>query len=85
MQKKDMTPKKNVALNCYITLLCDQIQLHLTFISSLNSNHTFLVTSLETIRVVEEYLGDKDATFFYEGMHCLNISGPSVSLLLETV
>ena len=51
LQKKDMTPEDT--LNCHRTHLIHRIQPRLTFICSLNSNHTFLVTSLETNPVVE--------------------------------
>ena len=67
LQKNNMTPEETVALNCYNTIVIHQIQPLLTFICSLNSNHTFLVANLETIRGVEEYLEDQDATFFHEG------------------
>ena len=69
LQKKDMTPKDTLALNCYKTLLIHHIQPRPTFICSLNSNHTFLVASLETIHVEEECLGvGQDATVFHEGI-----------------
>ena len=61
LQKTVMTPEDSLPLNCYRTLLIHQIQPRLAFICSLNLNHTFLVTSLETMCVVEECLGDQDA------------------------
>ena len=57
LQKKDITPEDTFALKCYRTLLIHQIQFCLNFICSLNSNHSFLVAILETIRVVEDCLG----------------------------
>ena len=64
LQKKDMTPKDTLALNCYRTLLIHPIEPCLTFICFLNSNDTFLVANLETVRVVEDCLGDQDAILF---------------------
>ena len=78
LQKKDMTHAETVALDCYSIFLIHQLQSGLTFICSLNSNHTVLIASLQTIRVVEEYLGDHDATFFHEGLQCSNIAGSSL-------
>ena len=49
-----------------MTLLIHQIQPRLTCISFLNSNHTFLVVSLETIRVVEECLEESHNVFVKE-------------------
>ena len=66
LQQKDMTPEKTVALNCYGALL---IQICLTFICSLKSNHAFLVASMQTICVVEEHLGNQDATHVGIAMH----------------
>ena len=52
--------------NCYSTLLFHHIQSRLTIICSLNSNHTFLVVCLETIRVLEECLRGQGAVVFIE-------------------
>ena len=65
LQKKDMTSEDTLALKCYMTLLIHQ---SLTFICSLMSKHPFLVASLETIRVVEECLGDQGASVFCDGI-----------------
>ena len=56
------------ALNCYRALLIHKVQLRLTFICSLNTNHTFLVTRLETIRIVEDCLRGQGVTVFREGI-----------------
>ena len=70
---KDVTPEDTLALNCHKTLLIHLIQPHLTRFCSLNSNHTLLVASFETISVVEEYWGGgggggQGAIFFLEGI-----------------
>ena len=57
LQKKDITPEETMALNCNNTLLIHQTRPSMTLICFLNSNHTFLVASLDTIRVIEEYWG----------------------------
>ena len=87
LPKKDMTPEDTLALNCYRTLLIHQIQPRLTFICSLNSNHTFLVASSETVHVVQECWGGggggPGAVVFHEGiaMHehrstkCIDVRG----------
>ena len=72
LQKKDMTHEETVALNCHSTLLFRQIQPRLTFICSLNSNNTSLVAGVETIRVVQEHLGDQDATLLHERIAVLD-------------
>ena len=81
MQKNDMT----AALNCYRTRLIHQIQHRPPFICSLNSNHIFLVASLETIRVLEEYWGTRIQPSFVRGLQCSNISEPSVSMITGTM
>ena len=84
-KKKHMTPEDTLALNCYRTFLIHQIQPRLTFISSLNSNHTFLVASLEK-SIVEDFMGNQGATVFREGiaMHehrwtkCIDVEGGTI-------
>ena len=88
LQDKDMTPEDTLAMNCYRTLLNNQIQTCPVFICSLNSNHTFLVASSETLRVVKECWGGgggarASTTVFREGiaMHkhrltkCIDVKG----------
>ena len=78
-----MAPEGTLALKYYRNLIIDHIQARLTFICSLNSNHTFLVASLDKARVVEECLGDQGTIVFREGtaMHehhwtkCIDVMG----------
>ena len=73
LQKKDMTPKEIMALNCNSTLVIHQIQPYLTFICSLNPSHAFLVASLETVGVVEEYVGTRMQLSSIRGLEYSNI------------
>ena len=66
-QKKDMTPVKKCGFQLPQNPHNSPDSPRLTFISSLNSNHTFLVSSLD-IRAVEKYLGVQDASFSHEGI-----------------
>ena len=83
LRKKDMTPEGTLALKCYRNPLIDHIQPCLTFICSLNSNHTFLFTSLKKFHGLEECLGDQGASIFREriAMHehcrtkCIHVMG----------
>ena len=86
LQKKDLKPEDTSALNCYRTLLIHQNQPSPTFVYFLNSDHTFLVATLETIRFVEDCLVDQGATVFREGiaMHghhwtkCIDVKEDSI-------
>ena len=51
----------------------------------LNSNHTFLVASMKTTGVVQEYLEDQDPLSSMRGLQCSNIAGPSVLMLRGTI